>query len=157
MLFRSHITWADDNTLKIEIDAGQQARLLHFGDWKSAGGAQTWLGESVANWEELGALRAGRAILVAGKEVGGRNRGTLHVATTRMRPGYVRKNGVPFSTSATLTEYFDPTTEANGDQWLWITTILDDQKYLNTPYITSVHFKKQADATGWDPQPCSSR
>ena len=56
-----------------------------------------------------------------------------------------------------LTEYFDPTTEANGNQWLWITTILDDQKYLNTPYITSVHFKKQADATGWDPQPCSSR
>jgi hypothetical protein len=153
---RIHITWADDNTLKIDTDAGQQTRLLHFGEAKP-GGAPTWLGESAAGWEELGALRAGRAILVAGKEVGGRNRGTLHVTTTHMRPGYVRKNGVPYSANATLTEYFDPTVEPNGDQWLWITTILDDQRYLNTPYITSVHFKKQADATGWDPSPCSSR
>jgi hypothetical protein len=28
---RVHITWQDDNTLKIETDAGQQTRLLHFG------------------------------------------------------------------------------------------------------------------------------
>src|ERR1700733_5931796 len=28
---RLHITWADDNTLKIETDAGTQTRLLHFG------------------------------------------------------------------------------------------------------------------------------
>src|SRR5262245_25916518 len=27
---RIHITWQDDNTLKIETDAGQQTRLLHF-------------------------------------------------------------------------------------------------------------------------------
>ncbi|MEQ1883468.1 MAG: hypothetical protein ABL967_00275 [Bryobacteraceae bacterium] len=154
---RIHITWADDNTLKVETDAGQQTRLLHFGDWKSAGGAPTYLGESLAQWDETGALRAGRAILVAGKEVGGRSRGTMKVSTTRMRPGYLRKNGVPYSANATLTEYFDPTTEANGDQWLWITTIVDDRQYLNTPFITSVHFKKQADGTGWDPAPCSSR
>ena len=29
---RFHITWQDDNTLKIETDAGTQTRLLHFGD-----------------------------------------------------------------------------------------------------------------------------
>ena len=28
---RLHITWDDDNTLKIETDAGQQTRLLRFG------------------------------------------------------------------------------------------------------------------------------
>src|SRR5215471_8293545 len=28
---RLHITWADDNALKIEADAGTQTRLLHFG------------------------------------------------------------------------------------------------------------------------------
>src|SRR5215470_1872224 len=27
---RVHITWADDNTLKVEMDAGNQTRLLHF-------------------------------------------------------------------------------------------------------------------------------
>src|ERR1700741_2685610 len=28
---RLHITWQDDNTLKIEADSGRQTRLLHFG------------------------------------------------------------------------------------------------------------------------------
>src|SRR6185295_16174813 len=28
---RLHITWQDDNTLKIDTDAGTQTRLLHFG------------------------------------------------------------------------------------------------------------------------------
>ncbi|PYR72698.1 MAG: hypothetical protein DMF87_27420, partial [Acidobacteria bacterium] len=32
---RLHITWADDNTLKIDADSGTQTRLLHF----EAGGA----------------------------------------------------------------------------------------------------------------------
>src|SRR5215813_4842796 len=27
---RLHITWADDNTLKIDMDAGTQTRLFHF-------------------------------------------------------------------------------------------------------------------------------
>ena len=32
---RLHITWADDDTLKIDFDAGTQTRLLEFGDRKS--------------------------------------------------------------------------------------------------------------------------
>src|SRR5262244_1001687 len=31
---RLHFTWQDDNTLKVETDAGMQTRLLHFRDWK---------------------------------------------------------------------------------------------------------------------------
>src|SRR5579863_5387341 len=38
---RLHITWQDDNTLKMEADAGKQTRLFHFGDWKPAGAALT--------------------------------------------------------------------------------------------------------------------
>ena len=34
-----HITWQDDNTLKVETDAGMQTRLFQFGDWKPQGGA----------------------------------------------------------------------------------------------------------------------
>jgi len=47
-----HITWADDKTMKLESDAGQQSRLFHFDGSKwTAGGAQ-WQGESVASWQK---------------------------------------------------------------------------------------------------------
>ena len=51
---RLHITWQDDNTLKVDTDAGQQTRLLHFGNWKAPGGPATWQGDSVALWEISG-------------------------------------------------------------------------------------------------------
>src|SRR5205809_70535 len=37
---RIHITWQNDQTLKIETDAGTQTRLLYFGNPDSQGG--TW-------------------------------------------------------------------------------------------------------------------
>ena len=57
--------------------------------------------------------------------------GSLKVVTTKMKPGYLRKNGVPYSENATVTEYFDRHKESNGDQWLTVTTLVDDPKYLN--------------------------
>src|SRR5690606_5243059 len=49
MPVRLHISWQDDDTLKIETDAGQQTRLLHFG-----GGTppeeSSWQGFTVAEW-----------------------------------------------------------------------------------------------------------
>ena len=147
---RLHITWADDNTLKIETDSGTQTRLFHFG-----GGAQgaarfasdpskpDWQGYSVAMWE-----RAARG----GSE--GSAAGDLKVTTTRMRPGYLRKNGVPYSENATLEEYFDMFAEPNGDTWLVLDSIVRDPQYLTQPYLTSVAFKKLRDASGWDPTPC---
>src|ERR1700744_1094014 len=54
---RLHISWADDNPLKIETDAGTQTRLLQFSAVKSIVGnlppedKRTWQGYSVANWE----------------------------------------------------------------------------------------------------------
>ncbi len=45
-----HITWEDDNTLKIETDAGTQTRLLHFGPPQPVGGPPTLQGFSVAEW-----------------------------------------------------------------------------------------------------------
>src|SRR2546423_2932472 len=53
---RLRISWENDTTLKIEADAGQQTRLLHFGP--AAGAAQavepSWQGYSVAEWEVAG-------------------------------------------------------------------------------------------------------
>ena len=81
----------------------------------------------------------------------------MKVMTTHMRPGYLRKNGVPYSGNATVTEYFDRTNEPNGDSWLIVTTIVNDPQYLQQEFVTSTHFKKQADATGWAPTACEAR
>jgi len=141
---RLHIVWENDNTLRIDTDAGTQTRLFHF-DAKAAPTAPQWQGFSAAKWDIPGGAR-------------GPNRGgSLKVVTTHIRPGYLRKNGVPYSGDALLTEYYSRTAEPNGDSWLIVTTIVEDPKYLTQPFITSTHFRLQPDAAGWNPQPCTSR
>jgi hypothetical protein len=81
----------------------------------------------------------------------------LKVITTRTRPGYLQKNGVPYSANMTMTEYFDVVKEPTGEQWLVVKSIIDDPQYLTRTLIRSTHFRKQADASGWNPKPCSAR
>jgi len=76
------------------------------------------------------------------------------VTTTNMRAGYLRKNGVPYSEDAVLTEYFNRHDEPNGDRWITVTRVVEDPKYLTMPFITSESFKKEADASKWHPTPC---
>ena len=93
---RLHITWQDERTLKVETDAGTQTRLLRFGGGAAAGGAErTWQGNSAAAWD---AVQGGD---------GAPRWGSLRVVTTHLRPGYLRKNGVPYSENTVLTEYCD--------------------------------------------------
>lgn len=151
---RLNITWQDDNTLKIETDQGQQTRLLHFA--ATAPGAPSWQGYSKAQWEPpargdllpqsgLGATREG-------------NRGrSLEVVTNNLLPGYLRKNGAPYSTNAVVKEFFDLSKEANGDTWFVVTTIVEDPQNLNEPFVTSSNFKKEADGSKFSPVPCSAR
>jgi hypothetical protein len=141
---RLRITWQDDNTVRIETDAGTQTRLFHFGAAETAAGEPTWQGYSVAQWE-----------FAAGGGRGQPRTGDLKVVTTNLRPGYVRKNGAPYSKNATVTEYYDINTLPNGDQWLTITTKVEDPMYFSRPYLTTSDFKKLPDATGWNPTPCS--
>ncbi len=147
---RLHITWDNDNTLRIDTDAGTQTRLIRFGESPSQGGEPTWQGDSAAQWE----------LARAAQGEGGRGqvrRGGLKVVTTQMRPGYLRKNGVPYSSNAVLTEYYDRHTPPNGDEWLVVTTVVEDARYLTQGFVTSSHFKKLHDASGWNPEPCSAR
>jgi hypothetical protein len=74
-----------------------------------------------------------------------------------LKAGYLRKNGYPYSEKTTVSEFYDRTSEANGDTWLIITTIVNDPVYLNQEFITSTHFRKLPDAGGWNPQPCTAR
>jgi hypothetical protein len=153
---RLHITWADDSTLKIETDAGMQTRLLRF---TPAPAAQASLqGDSVAKWEGIQRGPGSPDFLPIGLNPREGTRGrSLEVVTTNLRPGYLRKNGVPYSARATVREFFDLSTERNGDTWFVVTTIVEDPEYLTEPFVTSTNFKKQPDATGWNPQPCSAR
>jgi len=79
--------------------------------------------------------------------------GTLKVVTTNLRGGYLRKNGVPYSEDTTVTEYVDRFS-AHGNEWLTVLTAVDDPKYLTRQFLTSTHFKREADGSKWDPRPC---
>ncbi|MGH9253216.1 MAG: hypothetical protein ACRD3C_01460 [Vicinamibacterales bacterium] len=139
---RFSIHWADDNTLQIDTDSGTQTRLLRFGGTSPSAQEPQWQGYSAAMWE---GVQRGR---------GAKPTGQLRVTTTRMRPGYLRKNGVPYSENARLDEYFETFTEPNGDTWLVDTMIVTDPQYLTQPYATTYAFKKIPDRSGWDPTPC---
>lgn len=133
---RLHISWKDENTLQVDADAGTQTRLLHFDQTTAPGGDPTWQGYSVAQWQ----LR-------------GKN-GSLKAVTTEMQPGYIRKNGVPYSDKAVLTEYMNILPGQQGDIYLSVTALVEDPAYLNQPFLRTYTFKKAADASGWDPTPC---
>lgn len=89
---------------------------------------------------------------------GGIMNGDLKVVTTNMKAGYLRKNGVPYSEKAVVTEYFNRTDETYGNTYMIVTVIVEDADNLTVPFITSSHFRKLPDtANGWDPLPCSVR
>lgn len=135
---RLRITWQDANTLRIDTDAGTQTRRLRFAIAAVKPGAASWQGDSAARWE---------------RAEGG---GSLRVVTSNLRPGYLRKNGVPYSDRTTVTEHFDLAPLPDGGQLLLVNTVVEDPVYLNAPYVTSPHFKKEPDGSQWDPTPCSS-
>jgi hypothetical protein len=140
---RIHITWQNDQTLKLDADSGEQTRLLHF-DASDAPGSE-WQGVSKATWEIVPAGRGAAPI------------GSLKVVTNRLRPGYLRKNGVPYSANAVLTEYFDKVNEPNGDSYLLITSTVEDPTYLAQPFQSASHYRKLPDDRGWKVSPCSAR
>jgi len=144
---RLHITWEDDNTLRVDTDAGTQTRRFHFGSWKPRDNSLTWQGNSLGEWQVPRATARGTAP----------RSGSLKVETTNIRPGYLRKNGVPYSAQAKLTEYWDVSAERNGDQWITITSLVEDSLYLRQPYVTALQFRKEPDGSKWDPTPCLAR
>jgi len=173
---RLHISWQDDNTLRIDTDSGTQTRLLHFGSSVSENKAPDWQGYSTARWGDdepiIQRIAGGGPIGQGGAEyendVAGGFDGTqgerpeehkpparsyLHVTTRQMRPGYLHKNGVPYSANAKLDEYFN-SFSYGGNTWLFVTTVVTDPQYLMEQYITHSHFKKLPDNSGWDPTQC---
>jgi hypothetical protein len=161
---RLKIRWQDGgDTLRIDTDAGQQTRLLHFTGVEPSGEAG-WQGYSAASWEYAGGFDPARAMAPNGGASRGRGRGvppstpqggSLKVVTTHLKPGYLRKNGVPYSKDAVLTEYFNVYPDPYGTDWMVVTTTVHDPAYLLVDYITSTNFKREPDDSKWRPRPCT--
>lgn len=152
---RLHITWDDENTLKIETDAGQQTRRLVFDRSVQSPAGKSLQGFSRAEWERAGAGGRGAPGGGAVGPITNPRGGDLKVTTTNLSGGWLRKNGAPYSDETTMTEYFDRFAAPNGGgEWLVVTTVVNDPKYLNQEFVTSTHFRKEPDASKWDPTPC---
>jgi len=198
---RLHITWQDEDTLKIETDAGQQTRLLHFGASRPASTERTLQGYSAAEWGRAGGppglggfggfggnvappdAAAARGAGADAAPAPGAGRGSppaaagrgaapapapspppgrgpapprwapLKVVTTQMRQGWLRKNGVPYSENAVITENFIRFADGS-DEWFTVVTIVDDPTYLTQSFITSTNFKREADGSKFKPVAC---
>jgi hypothetical protein len=137
---RMRISWADDRTLNVELEAGTQTRVFRFGAAPPAT-EPSWQGQSVAEWQYT---------------INPPRTGELKVRTSRLRAGYVRKNGVPYSNNATLTEYFHRMAAPNGDVWLTIVSELVDPENLREPFVQSTHFKKLPADAAFKPEACSA-
>ena len=181
---RIRISWQDDNTLKMEFDAGTQTRLVHFDRAAQPPAEKTWQGFSRGDLEGPGVGRGaapvgdtrvtGGGLPGAQGVPGGGGSGlrgsppprgsgrintgaNIKIVTTNFREGYLRKNGVPYSEQAVITDYIHRLpTHPNGDSWLQVITIVEDPRYLSQPYYTSTNFRLEPNDAGFRPTPCQT-
>jgi hypothetical protein len=168
---RLHITWDNEDSLRIDTDAGKQTRRFPFNASRAPAADATLQGSSAAEWQTPARTRSSLAKLSAqdpntpgfiGIFHGAgpppapppSTTGTLKVVTSHILRGRLRNNGVPYSANVAMTEYYDLHKEPGGDQWIVVTTIVDDPQYLDAPYVTTTHFKREPDGSKWDPRPC---
>lgn len=143
---RLHITWANDNVLQVDTDAGRQTRLLKFGPAQDDVGAGSLQGVTRARW-----------LLEREDRFGPATWGSIEAITTDLAPGYLRRNGVPYGTQATLTEYYELLVGGDGTEYLSVISILEDPEHLTQLYTTSANFKKEPDGSKWNPSDCLAR
>jgi hypothetical protein len=142
---RMRISWLDIATLKVETDYGMQTRLIRFASAGTRTEPRSWQGATTAAW------------IIRGGGRGNPRFGTLKTVTTNLRPGYLRKNGVPYSDRTVFTEYWDVHMLPNGDKLLVDTNVVEDPVYLQLPFQTAIHYKLERDTSKWDPTPCDAR
>jgi hypothetical protein len=177
---RLRITWASPDELKIETDWGEQTRILHFtpgrpyGDMEQAlrrgevgtsRGSMSLQGYSAAVWEQPFRFNAsafqrgavpGRGGLGQERITAAQPGGNLAVVTSDLAPGWLRRNGVPYSARTRLIEHYQTFQDPTGKQWINVTTEVVDPEYLNTPFLTTADFRKEPDGSKWAPHPCKT-
>ena len=163
---RLHISWQDDNTLRVKTDAGQQTRLLHFSD--AAPGAASLQGDSKAQWLTpaptfgfgggFGGGGGGGPGGPGGPGAGAASSpqyGVLRVSTTNLLAGLLRKNGVPYSDKTTLLEDWMLNSLPDGADYLTVSILIRDPVYLRGDYYLAPVFVRESDASKWQPAPCT--
>lgn len=166
---RLHIYWEDVNTLKIDLDAGIQTRIFHFAQFlppagfdaldapisflrsQPPSGPPTRQGYSLAAWVKIAQTNSQEPPQAPSKG------GGLMVMTSHMEPGYLQKNGIPYSSDSVMTEYFDRIHLPSGEDYLIVTSIVEDPVYLTEPFITSTQFKSEKDDHRWAPTLCDPK
>lgn len=143
---RLRIDWQGGDTLRLQFDAGNQTRLLHFTPQNA--GARSLQGDSVAKWFRQ---TQSRGVFAANTPATG---GSLQVRTVNLSPGYLRPNGVPYSDNAVVKEFFNSFTAPETGTWLVVTTVVNDPEYLTTDLILSTQFKKETSRSRWNPRDC---
>ena len=179
MPMRVHISWSSPNELKLDTDWGQQTRVFHFvagqpyadiaqtGEAREAAqgearGGASMQGYSTAAWErsfganqpayQRGSLQrpGGAGAAVAAEPPGG----DLAVLTSRLAPGWLRRNGVPYGSRTRLLEHYQAVADPTGARWFDVTSEVMDPEYLTAPFITSSDFQQEPDGSKWAPHPC---
>lgn len=159
---RVRFAWADGNTLRLQTDEGQQVRLFRFAG-PAPGRELPQLarplpvdeppglqGKTVAQWH---AYPQSRGLGFGG---GGTSGGALRAVTTNTSGGYLRRNGVPYSPAAVITEQFNVVPMPGGGDLLVLTTQVEDPTFLAEPFVVSTAFRRETDLSRWTPGPCHS-
>ena len=118
--FAKQFLYEDDNTLVIRIELEAQTRRIYLDGRPPPSDEHTGLGHSVGRWQN----------------------GILTVTTTHMTPYYHRRNGVPYSENAVMTEHF----LLHDDDYLSLIVKVDDPEYLTEPLVRSLSFKRLPDS-----------
>jgi len=143
---RIRISWESDTVLKVDTEAGTQTRRLQFipASQQPPAAPPSLQGVSVAAWENV--LGRGQA-----------RTGNMKVVTRNLTPGYLRKNGVPYSANAVVNEWYDLINPANGAALLVVNTEVVDPLYLAQSFVTSTHFRKLPANATFTPEACTAR
>jgi len=132
----------DEQTLKIETDAAKQTVC--------------YISIAIRGRGEIGRVFRKRH---GTDPVGPRYRSSRFSEGCHDQPqaGILAKEGVPYSASAVLTEYFDRVIEPTARRNLAITSTVRIQCIWRSRSSRHSHYKKQTDSSGWNPTPCSAR
>jgi hypothetical protein len=147
---RLNITWADDNTLKIDMDSGTQTRLLHFGGTPPPPTEKTLQGYSVASWDAGAGGRGGARGGGGGGAAPATRWASLTVVTTNMKGGYLLTSRSNYTENASLTEYFNRHSDFGADYMTVIAIIADP----GGNHTTSSTFKKEPNGSKFSPTGC---
>ena len=146
---RVRISWQDDDTLLMELDAGSQRRVIDFAADAPASAGLSLQGRSTAEWQGSGGRgRGGRG----GRGGGAPNQwGSLKIVTTNLAAGYLLTSRSWYGDGATLTElirYHDDF----GQEYFTVTALVEQNG--QTVSRTSSTFRKEPNDSDFDAGGC---